>query len=114
VTIVRIQVQQRTFLEIDERLLEDVRRVAAEQGREEREVLEEAVRSYLGATSSTLLESVRQEQQRRQTRGFVSLLDRMGSRFALDEEEAMDLANAELREVRAERRSARAHEEGTQ
>jgi hypothetical protein len=96
-------------MEIDERLLEAVRKVAAEQERDEREVIEEAVRRYLDAPSISVVESLRQEQELAQQRGFVELLDRMGSRFDLDEDEAMELANAELRAMYEERKRGTAH-----
>lgn len=94
-------------MEIDDRLLEAVRKVAAEQDRNEREVIEEAIRRYLDAPPASLVESFRREQKLRQEREFVALLDRMSSRFDLDEDEAIDLANAELRAMREERNTAR-------
>lgn len=103
--------QQRTYMEIDERLLEAVRKVAAEQDRDEREVIEEAVRRYLDAPYKSLAESLRREQELRQERGFIELLDRMSSRFGLDEGEAMDLATTEIRAMREERSAAREREE---
>jgi hypothetical protein len=107
-------VQQRNYMEIDDRLLEAVRKVAAEQGRDERALIDEAVRRYLDAPSASLVESLRREQELRQEREFVALLGRMSSRFNLDEDEAMDLANTEIRAMYEERRTAREREEEQQ
>jgi hypothetical protein len=96
---------QRTYTEIDDELLEAVRKVAAEQDRDERDVIEEAIRRYLDAPATSPIESLRQEQSHRETRRFVTLLDRMGSRFDFDEDEATDVANAELHAIQEERRA---------
>lgn len=101
--------QQRSYMGIDGDLLQAVRKVAVEQGRVERDVIEDAVRRYLDSPS---VEYFRREREQRKENGFLSLLDRMGSRFDLDEDEAMDLANAEIRAMREERRVDRGHEEG--
>jgi hypothetical protein len=103
--------QQRNYMEIDDRLLEAVRKVAAEQGRDERALIDEAVRRYLDAPSASLVESLRREQELRQEREFVALLGRMSSRFDLDEDEALALANTEIRAMYEERRAARVREE---
>ncbi len=97
---------QRSYLEIDDGLLEAVRRRAAEQDRDEREVIEEALRRYLDAPPASVVESLRREQELRREHGFMALLDRMNSRFDLDEDEAMDLATSEIRAMREERRQA--------
>lgn len=102
--------QQRNYTEIDDRLLEAVRKEAAEQGRDERALIDEAVRRYLDAPSASLVESLRREQELRQEREFVTLLGRMSSRFDLDEDEAVDLANTEIRAMYEERRAARERE----
>jgi hypothetical protein len=79
---------------IDDRLLEAVRKEAAEQGRDEmRALIDEAVRRYLDAPSASLVESLRREQELSQEREFGALLDRMSSRFDLEEDEAMDLVH---------------------
>jgi len=101
---------QRSHLEIDDELLEAVRRRAAEQERDEREVIEDAIRRYLDAPSDSIVEWVRREQESRREQGFMVLLDRMNSRFDLDEDEAMELATAEIRAMREERRAATARE----
>jgi len=74
-------------------------------------VIEEAIRRYLDAPATSPIESLRQEQPHRETRRFVALLDRMGSRFDLDEDEATALANAELHAMREERRAGREGEQ---
>lgn len=74
--------------EIDERLLAQLRELASEQGRSERELLDEAVMSYL---------------QRSDPRRFEELLERMSSRFELTDEEAQRVANEELHAMRRER-----------
>ncbi len=79
--------------EIGKELLEAVRQLAKAQGRSEREVLDEAVRAYL----ASLGRGQREED-------FPALLDRMSSRFDLDEDEALELANEELHAFRRERR----------
>jgi hypothetical protein len=107
--------QQRSYVGIDEVLLEDVRRVAAEQGRDEREVIEEAVRRYVDPPSASLAESLRRERDQERDRAFAELLERMSGRFDLDEDAAMDLATSEIRAMREERRRATAPErEGEQ
>jgi TRAP-type C4-dicarboxylate transport system substrate-binding protein len=77
--------------EIDDRLLEELRKLASEQGRPERELLDEAVMSYL---------------ERSDPRRFEELLERMSSRFELSEEEAEKTAYEELHAMRRERRAA--------
>lgn len=74
--------------EIDETLLGQLRELASEQGRSERELLDEAVMSYL---------------QRSDPRRFEELLERMTSRFELTDEEAMRIADEELHAMRRER-----------
>ena len=101
---------QLSYLQIDDELLEAVRGRAAEQDRDEREVIEEALRRYLEAPPDSPVESLRREQELRRERGFVALLDRMNGRFDLDEDEAMDLATAEIRAMREERFQATAPE----
>ncbi len=76
--------------EIDGGLLQGIRRMAREQGRSERELLDEAVRRYL---------------ERSDPRRFEELLEDMSSRFDLDEAEAEKLAYEELHVMRRERRA---------
>jgi metal-responsive CopG/Arc/MetJ family transcriptional regulator len=78
--------------EIDEKLLSEIRRLARQQGRPERELLDEAIRRYL---------------ERADPRRFEELLTWMSSRSELGEEEAMELAYEELHAMRRERRAAR-------
>lgn len=77
--------------EIDEKLLAEIRRLAGEQGRSEGELLDEAVRRYL---------------ERSNPRRFEELLERMSSRFDLDEDEAERIAYEELHAMRRERKAA--------
>lgn len=82
--------QERT--EISPELLEAVRGIARDQGRPEREVVDEAVRGYLAALDSTSSDN------------FRALLDRMSGGFDdLSEDEAMELALEEQRTYRRER-----------
>jgi archaellum biogenesis protein FlaJ (TadC family) len=83
--------KQRT--EIDAGLLAELRRRAKELGRSEGDLLDEAVRRYL---------------ERGDPRRFEELLDRMSSRFDLDEDEAMKIAYEELHAMRRENRERRA------
>lgn len=80
-------------IEISAELLEELRRGAREQGRPEGELLEEAVRRYL---------------ERIDPRRFEELLERMSSRFDLDDEEAERIAYEELHAWRRERRGRKA------
>ncbi len=68
---------------LDDEVLEAVRQEAARSGRSEDEVVENAVRRYLGP----------------------SVLDRLRERNLLDEDEAMALALEEVAAHRRERRS---------
>ncbi len=77
--------------EISAELLEELRRRAREQNRSESELLDEAVRRYL---------------ERSDPKRFEELLDRMSSRFGLDEDEAMRIANEELHAMRRERKAS--------
>jgi CheY-like chemotaxis protein len=104
---------QRSYLGIDNELLEAVRRLAAEQDRDEREVIEEALRNHLieaEAPTSGALKRLRREQEQQRERDFVVLLDRMSSRFDLSEDAAMDLATSEIQAMREERRQQAARE----
>jgi hypothetical protein len=81
--------------EISPELLEELRRRAREQGRTERELLEEAVKSYLERPGSLaeLFESIDQEQRER---GVAPL----------SEDEAMRLGVEEQHVWKRERRSS--------
>lgn len=96
----------RSKIDIDDGLLTGLRRLAEERGREERELLEEAVRTYLqhgppnvaGIGIGGEVSGGRDE--------FIALLERMSSRFDLDEEETMRIAVEEQHAWRRERRRA--------
>lgn len=77
-------------IEISSDLLEELRRRAKEQNRSEGELLDEAVRRYLKSSDP---------------KRFEGLLDRMSSRYELDEDEAMQIANEELHAMRRERKA---------
>jgi hypothetical protein len=74
-------------LELDERLWEAVQRAAAEDGVPEGQLVEEALRRYIGLRGIALLDDIAGRQ------GHAGLSD----------EEAMTLAVAEIRAARAER-----------
>jgi hypothetical protein len=98
-------------MEIDARLLEDIRRIAERQGRSPEAVLEEAVRDYLvfrwdegaGEGHRTSGDWSWHTSEERSRDGFLSLLDRMSSRFKLDQDEAMRIAVEEQHAFRRER-----------
>ncbi len=77
-------------VDLDERLWEAVQRAAAEDGVPEEQLVEEALRRYVGLRGVALLDE---------------LAERRGPQ--LDDEEAMALAVAEIRAARNERRQAR-------
>jgi hypothetical protein len=82
---------EKSWTEISTELLEELRRWAEVQGRSEGEVLEEAVRRYLRGP-------------RPAGDQFLALLDRMSSRFGIDDpDEAMRIAVEEQHAVRRER-----------
>lgn len=86
--------------EIDAGLLEELRRRAEEQGREEGELLEEAVRRYLLALaprrSGSMEEFFEKVERRRREEGVEPL----------SEDEAMGLAYEELHAMRREHRES--------
>lgn len=73
--------------EISPELLEELRRRAREQGRPERELLDEAVRSYLERPGSLaeLFEGIDQEQRER---GVAPLSEGEAMRLAVEEQHA--------------------------
>jgi hypothetical protein len=81
--------------EIDGELLAEVRRMADEQGRSERELLDEAVRTYLLRCRAGLKELFEDAARWQRERGIDLLSD----------EEAMRLANDELHAMRRERKA---------
>lgn len=78
---------------LDTHLLDTLARAAAEDGVDSDEVVEEALRRYFGLRGLAMLDEI----GRRQAETGVSL----------DEDEAMELAVAELRAYRAERAQQR-------
>lgn len=81
--------------EIDGELLAEVRRIADEQGRSERELLDEAVRTYLLRRRPGLKELFEDAARWQREQGIDPLSD----------EEAMRLANDELHAMRRERKA---------
>jgi hypothetical protein len=77
-------------VEVDERLLETLRRAAADDGVAPDELVEEALRRYFGLRGIAVLDELRDKRVGRE----------------LSDDEAMELAVAEVREVRARRRRA--------
>jgi predicted transcriptional regulator len=99
-----VEMAEKVRTEIDAELLEAVRRLARQQGRDESAVIEDAIRRYVSASSGrpgTLAELFERIDRGRKERGVEPL----------SEEEAMRLANEELhamrREQTAERRAGR-------
>ncbi|MGH8998394.1 MAG: hypothetical protein ACRDY7_03290 [Acidimicrobiia bacterium] len=84
--------RRRVTLNLEEQLLESIRRVALDEGVPEEQVLEEALRRYFGLRGLALLADLEQRQ---------------AGREQLSDEEAMALAVSELRAMRAQRRQAR-------
>ena len=79
--------------EIDDRLLRELRELASEQGRSERELLDEAVLRYLRGRAG--LKQLLEDADRWQKEQGVE---------PLSDEEAMRLADEELHAARRERR----------
>jgi hypothetical protein len=77
-------------IEVDEQLLEALRRAAADDGVAPDDLVEEALRRYFGLRGLAVLDELREE--------------RRGPE--LTDDEAMDLAVAEVRAARAQRRRA--------
>jgi predicted transcriptional regulator len=86
-------VADRLNIEIDPRLVPLLLRLAQAQGRPPNKIIEEALLRYLrGLEPAPHLDDE-----------FQDLLDRMSSRFDLDEDEAMRLAVEEQKAIRRER-----------
>ncbi|MBA2443290.1 MAG: hypothetical protein H0V53_12950 [Rubrobacter sp.] len=84
--------------EIDERLLQEIRKLAEEQGCNERELLDEAIGSYLAERKPGSLKELFEGADRWQReRGIETLSD----------EESLQLADEELRAARRERKARR-------
>jgi hypothetical protein len=78
-----------TTVEIDEGILDALRRAASEDGRAEDEVVEEALRRYFGLRGLGVLDEIAEAQA---AQGII-----------LSDDEAMALAVSEVRAARAER-----------
>lgn len=105
-------------MEISPKIANLVRDIASTEGRSEEEILEEAVIRYLdmrrasGTTGDTevpeWMARSPQDTEERPRDGFLALIDRMASRFDLDDpDEAMRIAVEEQHAFRRERRAAR-------
>ena len=82
-------VRRPTTLELDERVVDALRRTATDDGRTESELVEEALRRYFGLRGLAVLDEIADDQTTRE--------------IAVGDDEAMALAVAELRAVRAAR-----------
>jgi hypothetical protein len=116
---------EKSRTEINSELLRLVRNVAKAQGRPESDIMDDAVASYLDAldylrelgeastwpAARAQAELLRSREEDRSRDGFLALLDRMSSRFDLDDpDEAMRIAVEEqhaFRRERAERERAK-------
>jgi hypothetical protein len=78
-----------TTVEIDEGILDALRRAASEDGRAEDEVVEEALRRYFGLRGLAVLDEIAEAQA--------------AQGVTLSDDEAMALALSEVRAARAER-----------
>lgn len=78
-------------VDLDERLWEAMQRAAADDGVPEDELIEEALRRYIGLRGVALLDEIAEARAGRQ----------------LEDDDAMATAVAEIRAARAERRQAR-------
>lgn len=84
--------------EIDDGLLAEIRKLAEEQSRPERDILEEAVKKYLERSRAGGIEGLFERIDRGQRERGVE---------PLSGEEAMRLANEELHAMRRERKAER-------
>ena len=79
---------ERTETKMDRELLEALRRRAAEEGRNEYEVLEDAARSYLGRGRASITELIERARQRRERAGILELSEEEAMRIAVAEQHA--------------------------
>lgn len=79
---------ERTETKMDRELLEALRRRAAEEGRDEYEVLEDAARSYLNRSRASLTELVERARKRRERAGIPELSEEEAMRIAVAEQHA--------------------------
>lgn len=85
--------RKKTTVYLDAELLRALKVLAASTGRHDYEVLEDAIREYLGTPEA-----------RARREALHGLLDRLGQSVDLDEQQALALANAELHAARRARR----------
>ena len=85
--------RKKTTVYLDAELLRALKVLAASTGRHDYEVLEDAIRGYLGTPEG-----------RAGREALHGLLDRLGRSADLDDEQALALANAELHAARRTRR----------
>ena len=86
-------VRKPVTLNVDEQLLEAVRRAAADEGVAQEDLLEEALRRYFGLRGLAVLDEIAEHQR--------------AEGISLSDDDAMALAVSEVRAARAERRHAR-------
>lgn len=79
---------ERTETKMDRELLEALRRRAAEEGRDEYEVLEDAARSYLERSLASITELVERARERRERAGIPELSEEEAMRIAVAEQHA--------------------------
>ncbi|HZS01930.1 MAG TPA: ribbon-helix-helix protein, CopG family [Chloroflexota bacterium] len=85
--------RKKTTIYVDSALLREVRARAARTGREDADILEDALRQYLATPQAA---TSRQE--------LRELLDELAARTHADDQEALDVAYAELEAARRARR----------
>ena len=78
-------VRKKTTVYLDRELLTAAKILAARTGRHEYEVIEDALRTYV---------------RKADTKRLQTLMDRVASRSALDDDEALEMAYAELHAAR--------------
>jgi hypothetical protein len=93
---------EKSRTEISSELLSAVRQLAKRQGRTESEVVDEAVMRYLDFFLYWQSGEARRAASAASD-DFLALLDRMSSRFDLDEEDALRIAVEEQKAFRQER-----------
>lgn len=86
---------ERTETKMDRELLEALRRRAAEEGRDEYEVLEDAARSYLGRSRASITELIERARERREREGIPELSEEEAMRIAVAEQHAHRSESAE-------------------
>lgn len=86
---------ERTETKMDRKLLEALRRRAAEEGRDEYEVLEDAARSYLSRSRASITELIERARERRERSGVPELPEEEAMRIAVAEQHAHRSESAE-------------------